>query len=105
LGEGEGFTESPHIPIPLGARFTPLANEVSSFNIMHMKKHLYCTELNISIKNIPLCTQTPQEFQNYIHWYVWSFFQAIEVHANKVPLKIDKRPSNSSLAQTEKDGL
>ena len=45
----------------------------------------------------PLCIKILQDFYNYIHWYVWSLFQAIEVHANKISIKINKRPSNPSL--------
>jgi hypothetical protein len=75
----------------------------SSLNTVVQKKTLanhtkiyMDTEINI------LCIKTPQDFKHYISGQVRSFFQAVEVHANKIPIKINKRPSNPSLTQKQK---
>ena len=48
------------------------------------------------------CIETPQHFEHYIPGQVRSFFQAVEVHANKIPITVNKRPSNPGLAQEQK---
>eukprot|EP00494_Astrolonche_serrata_P016338 UN16502 len=39
----------------------------------------------------------PQAFKNGIPRYEWSFSLVIKVHANKVPIKINKGASNPNL--------
>jgi hypothetical protein len=53
-------------------------------------------EYHKKIEGIPLI-KTLQNLQNYLTWQVRSSFCVIEVHANNIPLKIKKGPSNSSL--------
>jgi hypothetical protein len=64
---------------------------------MYMKVLGHLNTVQKKIEGIPLCIKTPQYFQNYLTWQVRSPFCVIEVHANNIPLKINKGPSNSSL--------
>jgi hypothetical protein len=75
----------------------------SSLNTMVQKKAVANHKKIYMDKEINiLCIETPQDFEHYISGKVRSFFQAVEVHANKIPIKINKRPSNPSLAQKQK---
>lgn len=48
-------------------------------------------------KNLPVCLEISHAFGNSTPWQEWCPFLRIKVHANKVPIQINKRPSNPSL--------
>ena len=48
-------------------------------------------------KNILVCIEIHQAFDNSTPWQEWCPFLRTKVHANKVPIHINKRPSNPNL--------